>query len=277
MVGFYDFSPIKKSFTSARNVLIALCTSPDDDKVAGALALFLAFRKAGRESSIVCQDGMTVGLSLLVGVDQIKRKVAAKNLLVSFDYIEDSIEKVSYNIEGGKFNLVVQPKEGANPLPSDKVGFSYSGGQADLIFVVGSSSLGSLGQIYEKNKELFDKEKIVNLDNSVNNTRFGKVNLVNTGASGCSEIVGKILSTLKMPVDIDITSNLFFGLQKATGNFSSPQVGADTFEVAAFCLRAGAKKVADSVSLPPESVSRPQPGPAPDWFGPKIYKGSSRV
>lgn len=297
MVGFDDFSPVKRALSSARSVLVALPQLPDDDKLAGGLALFLACKKAGRETTVVCQKEMTVGFSFLVGVDQVKKEPPGKNLQISFDYVEEAIEKVSYNIEGGKFNLVIQPRQGVAPLPSNKVAYSYSGGQADLIFVIGSHSLAHLGQVYDKNKEVFGKEKIVNLDNGEGNAQFGKINLVNPKAACCSELVGKLLTSLELPLDVDIASNLFFGLKKATNNFSSPRVGADTFEVAAFCLRAGARK---SVSPPPAkrekklglepmptevsasrlpepAISQPQPGPSPDWFEPKIYQGSSRV
>lgn len=298
MVNFYDFSPVKKTLTTARSILVALPQRPSHDRVAAALGLFLSLKKMGKRSAVTCPDEMTVDFSSLVGVNEISRKINGKNLLISFDYVEDSIEKVSYHIEEGKFNLVIQPKEGSPPLAADRIDYTYSGAQADLVFVVGSLSLDHLGEVYQKNKELFAEEKVVNLDNNVNNTRFGRINLVNERASSCSELIGGLLSRLSLPIDVDIASNLFYGLEMATRNFSSPRVGAGTFEIAAFCLRAGARRQGGkppfkaekkkrvglepmpaevSASRAPTTPEEPAEKPSPDWFEPKIYQGATRV
>jgi nanoRNase/pAp phosphatase (c-di-AMP/oligoRNAs hydrolase) len=303
MANFYDFSPVQKALTTAQSISIALPKQLDYDKVAAGLSLFLSLKKIGKEVNLLCAEEMTVRFSHLVGVDKINKEVGGNNLVIAFDYIEDSIEKVSYNIEEGKFNLVIQPKEGFPPLSMDKVKYLYAGGKRDMIFVIGSASLEELGEIYQKNKEVFKKEKIVNLDNHPNNNQFGGVNIVDREAPSCSEIVYELLSKLRLPVDVDIASNLFQGLQRATRNFSSPGVRAGTFEAAAFCLRAGVKrgvrkplrreeKKGEPLKPMPAEVSaaRPpdllQPGepeeekteePAPDWLEPKIYKGDTRL
>lgn len=306
MPNFFDYSPVKKALAAAKSIPVVLPQKPSKDKVAAALGLFLSLKKMGRETSVVCSEEMTVELSWLVGVDRIGKEMGGKNLVIAFDYIEDSIEKVSYNIEGGKFNLVVQPKEGFNPLSTDKVEYSYGGGQADLVFAIGSPTLDSLGEIYQQNREFFKEEKVVNLDHSPGNTQFGKYNLVNTKASSCSELVAGLLSRLGLPVDADIASNLFYGLEVSTQSFSLSSIGPGTFEAAAFCLRAGARKrgfhysrevrkkkpplrpmpAAVSASRSPDSVEKSPlkdfgektgEKPSSDWFEPKIYQGNTRI
>lgn len=298
MNSFYDFSSLKKTLAPAQSILVALPQKSNHDKVAAALSLFLSLKKMGRRSSVTCPDKMTVEFSSLVGVSEISQKIDGKDLLVSFDYVEESIEKVSYHIEGGKFNLVIQPKEGFPPLSTDRVDYSYSGGQADLVFIIGSPSLNNLGEIYQKNKALFEENKVVNLDNGADNTRFGKFNLVNERASSCSEIAGGLVFRLGLPVDVDIATNIFSGLERATGNFSSPRVGAGTFQIAASCLQAGARRQGGrppfrakkkeptglepmpaevSASRAPATPEKFGEQPSPDWFGPKVYRGTSRV
>lgn len=308
MLNSYDFSPVRKALATAQSILVVLPVRPNQDKVAAALGLFLSLQKMGKGVSIVCPDEMTVEFSSLVGVDKISQRMDGNNLIISFDYIEDSIEKVSYNIEGDKFNLIIQPKEGSLPLSANKIDYTYSGHQADLIFIIGGASLENLGEIYQKNKKLFQQDRIVNLDRQSNNTHFGKINLVDTEAPSCAQLVIGLLSNLRLPVDTDIASNLFYGLQQATRHFALPNAGPGTFEAAAFCLRAGARRSAITqpktrkrrkVPLKPMtakmSVSRP-PGPfkdkasqlekrpeelpqdaSPDWFEPKIYRGNTRI
>lgn len=288
-----DFAPVQQALTSAQSILVAVPQKPKFDKIASALALFLSLKKMGKTVDVACSDEMTVEFSPLVGVNKVSQQLGGKNLTISFDYIEDSIEKVSYNIENNKFNLLVQPKTGFPPLSAEKVNYSHSGG-ADLIFVIGAQNLEDLGNLYTKEKDSYNQKPVVNLDVDPKNTQFGKINLFHPVASSCSEITAGLISTLKLPIDQDIATNLLLGIEEATQGFSLPTTNASTFEVVAFCLRAGGRrvKVPDSKSKKKVSLSpmptkvsakkppkEPEEGqkPSADWFEPKIFKGSTRV
>jgi nanoRNase/pAp phosphatase (c-di-AMP/oligoRNAs hydrolase) len=289
------YAPVQESLAAAQSVLITLPQKSKIDQVASGLALFLSLEKLGKKAVIVCAEEMKVAFSSLIGVDKIKHQLGGNNLVVSFDYVEEAVEKVSYNIDKGKFNLVIQPKEGHPPLLAEKVEYHHSGSQSDLILVIGSFSLENLGDLYQSNKDLFEKNKIINLDYHSNNSQFGKVNLVYPQAISCAEIVIDLLSKLKWPVDPDIASNLFAGLRERTQNFSSPKTTPLVFEGAAFCLRAGARRqpgdsrgvssqkkgkgLSELKPMPTEISAEKAPGenPPPDWFEPKIFKGHTRV
>lgn len=289
MDNFLNFNQVQDALSTAQTVFIVLPLRLDHDKVAAGLSLYLSLQKMGKQVSIFSSKPMTVEYSSLVGVDKISLKIEGRNLTVSFDYVEDSIEKVSYNIENNRFNLVVQPKEGFPPLSTDKVNYSYSGGKADLIFIFGASSLKELGEIYFQNKELFEQGKTVNLDIYQGNSQFGKINLVDLKAASFSEIVANFISRLRLPINADIATNLLSGVEKVTNNFSTPKVGPATFEAAAFCLRAGASRSGQkkkvqlapmpkeiSAQKPPEEKKKEEK-PSPDWLEPKIYKGNTLV
>ena len=278
MEEFNQFSSIRESLATAQSIFIALPKNPNYDRVAASLALFLSLKKAGRKVSIASPQEMTVEFSSLVGVDKIKTKSEGRNLKISFDYLEDSIEKVSYNIEGGKFNLVIQPKDGFPPLSSDEVEYSYGEGQADLVLTIGVRSIEDLGFLYKDNRGLFDRAKVIDIN-------------IEEEAS-LSEKITRLIADLRLPTDVDIASNLLGGIERATGNFSSPKTNAGTFEAAAFCLRLGARRITRKFPGPqrpkpkvplepmPAGVSAtksPEEPPSSDWLGPKIYKGDTRV
>lgn len=287
MESFPEFSQIQTALTSAQLIYIVLPEKLDLDKVAAALSLYLSLKKIGKQVSIYCAKPMIVKYSNLVGVDKIKQKLEGKNLTVSFDYVADSIEKVSYNIQNNKFNLLIQPKDGFPPLPTEKVSYSYSGGQADLVFVIGASQLEDLGVLYSENQEFFNNGKIINVDIQLTNSQFGKLNVVKNNLVSCSELVASLLSSLRLPVDSDMAGNLLKGIEEVTNHFSG-KVTPLSFEAAAFCLRAGASQVKSKVGLEPmsEDVSAKKPPeqpkeegeqPAPDWMAPKIYKGGRLI
>lgn len=266
-----NLTQIEQALAPAQTILIFLPQKMDQDKVAAGLSLYLSLKKAAKQVSILCSRPMTVEYSTLVGVDKISEKPKGKNLTISFDYVEDSIEKVSYNIENGKFNLLIQAKEGSLPLSTEKVKYIYSGSQADLIFILGALTFEDLGEVYETEKEIFEKGKTVNIDIHSNNSRFAKINLVDSKVVSYSEVIARLLANLRLPVDSDIASNLLTGIQKATNIFSSAKIGPTTFEAIAFCLKAGGQPpIKGRISLSPVS-------PSPDWLEPKVYKGNTVV
>lgn len=297
MVNQNQASQLQSALATAQTIAIALPGNPSFDKVAAGLGLYLSLVRAKKTVDIASPTEMKVEYSSLVGIDKIKDAFQGSKdgLVISFDYLEEAIEKVSYNIENNKFNLVIKPKAGHPPLDSEKVEYSYSGGKADLIFVVGASSLKDLGNLYQDNQELFQETQIINLDTNHRNQEYGWLNLVDSTIASISEQVATLIGQLRLPTDEDIGSNLLLGIERATNRFTSSKVGPDTFEAAAFCLKIGARRERKPLErkpkarpplkpMPPKVSAKKKPAepekeekPKPDWFEPKIYKGETRV
>jgi nanoRNase/pAp phosphatase (c-di-AMP/oligoRNAs hydrolase) len=272
--------------------LIVLAENPSTDTVASALALYQGLIKLGKDVSLICSSKVQ---SKLDGTDKIKSSLSTSgnNLVISFPYVEGSIDKVDYSISQDKFNLIVLPKEGFTKINSEDVEYSYSGGSIDFIFTIDAPNLKSLGKVYLENKNQFDGKTIINIDRHLTNAFFGTVNLVAKNTSSTSELILKILKDLNVQIDEDIATALYAGLSSATNNFSSYSVGPQTFETAAFLLKSGAKKAAPK--RPAQEQSRPgrferhqektlesverEPQVTPDeetpedWLKPKIFKG----
>lgn len=278
-----EISKIKEALNNAEEVLVAINKTPTFDSVASSLSLYLGLKKLGKKPSVFCEDKIRVEFSNLIGVDKVNDDLGGKNFVISLDYKEGSIDKVSYNIEGDKFNLVITSKPGAPALSAENVHYSYSGLAADLIFTIDLPALSDLGKVYEKKKEFFSQEKIINIDRHQENGNFGKINLVVSQAASTAEIVALLLKRLGIKFDQDLATNLLAGIASGSNNFASSKTNATSFEMAALCLRAGGKRVIPSpTKLEKESTilserkeeKREEKAP-PDWLKPKIYKGST--
>ena len=219
----------------AKNLLVLLPTNPNFDAVASGLAFYLLFKKHGKSIQIGCPTPMKVDFNRLVGIDKIRTQVGSRNLIISLDYPKEAIEKVSYNDDNNKFNLVIEPKEEFPPFAKEKINFSYSGVVADLILVIGAGQLEDLGHLFKKEKKAFEKATVVNIANTQQKAPFGKINLVFPQASSCAEIVCQIIKENSFQVDQDIATNLMAGLEQGTNNFTV-KVSAETFEIAAWLL-----------------------------------------
>jgi nanoRNase/pAp phosphatase (c-di-AMP/oligoRNAs hydrolase) len=264
---------------SPKDVTIILPDQASRDAIAAGLALYLSLTQAGNKVSIAYPRPIIVGWSHLIGINKITPNLGSKNFVISLDYVEGSIEKVSYNIESNKFNLVIEPRPGAVKFSDKNVSYSYSGIAAELVVTVSAITKEALGKYYIDNKTIFDTVPLVVIDNKATNTQYGKLNIVRPTAS-ISELVTQVLQQTLLPLDNDIASNLYDGILSGSRNFNSDAVTADTFDSAAFCLRNGAKKPQKQqeetprqefgYTKPNENLQAP-----PDWLKPKIFKGGS--
>ncbi len=303
MAKTYNIEPVKTALQTAKQVLVLLPQTPNVDSVAAALALYLALVKKGLSTTIGCSSQMTVQFNRLFGVDKIKPRIGNQNLVITFNYPEDSLEKVAYDKDpqSQKFHLTIEPKAGMQPLDASQVEYSYTGSNADVIFVVGARSLEDLGELYKQEKALLDNKSkvLVNLSTLDKNAQFGTVNLYDPTASGCSEIMATVIRALELALEPDMATNLLAGIEAATQNLT--QAGsADTFEAVVELIRLGGQRnhlaVAPAYagfSQTPPAWTRPNqfmpqaPMPAstpstplgtsgtqPDWLKPKVFTGS---
>ncbi len=292
-----DISKIKELLASATDILIATHENPTHDSMGSSLALYLGLTSLGKKVTIACPDPMTVEFSSYIGAQKVVSLIGKKNFVISLDYVDGSIEKVSYNIEGSTFNLVIEPRPGFETFSQDKVHYSYSGASAQLIFTVDTIHLGGLKKLFDDDKELYASKPIVNIDRHANNAHFGHTNMVDDKAASTAEVVATLLTGLGVSFSEDIATNLLNAVYGATNNFQNPNIGAGSFELAALSLKSGGKRFtaapvavqeeithgSESVASEPMKVEQsplpvtpkpPQKAP-PDWLKPKIFKSSN--
>lgn len=232
---------ISEILNKAKSGVIIVPPNPTVDALAASTSLYLSLIKAGKNVSLASstkpQTDMTAG-------DKFQTSIGAggDSLMISFPYTDGSIDKVDYNIQGESFNLIITPRQGYQKLNQNHVNYSYTGGIVDFIIVIDSPTLNSLGSIYSENQAQFTGHDIINIDRHLTNAYFGTVNFVDKTISSISELILKVIQTLKVEVDRDVATNLYSGIAASTNNFTSYSTNADTFENIATLLRMGAVK-----------------------------------
>jgi nanoRNase/pAp phosphatase (c-di-AMP/oligoRNAs hydrolase) len=279
-----NLTKIKEQIEKSKRIIIATHKNPTVDSLGSSLSLYLGLLGIGKTVSVVCPDPVTVEFSNFVGANKLETKMAGKrNFVISLDYQEGSIEKVSYNIEGNKFNLVIEPRPGFEDFSADKVHYTHAGGKADCIIVVGTPTLEDLGIIYEESKDLFGETPIINIDHHKENTLYGAINCIDTNVSSLTELIAVVMSFSGVKLSEDIATNLLNAIEETTDHFQSDKVNARTFEVASVCMKAGGKRFPKNKNqeanqpapkTPQGEIKQEQPKPAQaeDWLKPKIFK-----
>jgi len=246
-----DILRIKDLTAQAKDVLILTHNDPTADSIGSALALYVAMKNMGKHVVIGCPTPMIVEFSSFVGANKVETKFSKKNFVISLDYEDGSIDKVTYNIEGKKFNLIIEPRPGYEDFNEEHVSFHHKGTAADVIFTIDTMHLGELGELYEGEKELFATRPIINIDKHIENAKYGAVNIIDHAAT-TAELVATVMSEIGTPLTEDIATNLLNAIYSASNNFSD--ITARTFEVAAACVKAGGKRFPTELPLAPEFI-----------------------
>lgn len=268
------YQQIKDSLDKNDKVSIIVGKNPNIDQMAAALGLYLALQASSKQVLIASPTEPLVEVSNLVAIDKVKQTLSGEggDLIVSFPYKtlengEGEIQKVSYTIEDGFLNIVVKASENGLSFTEKDVRYKRGGSMSALLFIVGTSRLSDLGGLFDPNA--LKDVTVVNIDNKRENQGFGDIILVSQDASSVSEIVGDLLLSLDLPVDVDIAQNLLSGILSGTDNFQNQNTTAVAFELSGVFMRKGAVRSVAATPSPrlPEfravpdmgRVQKPQP------------------
>lgn len=236
-----NINQFQDTIAKGRSVLIVLPKRPSFDAVAGGVSLYLSLTNFGKQVSIACPTPMIVDFNRLVGVDKITDKLSGKNLIIEFDREASvNIERVRYDGDTENLKLIVVPVAGRRPPGENQVKLNYSGVGADTVVLVGVEIKGDLGE-FAAEEELMNSQMVIIGKNPVHEF-IGSVEVIDSQVQGLSQIVAEVISQANLPIDADIATNLFSGLERASKGFSALWVGADTFTVCARLIEAGAKR-----------------------------------
>lgn len=291
----------------SQSILVLLPKTAYFDQVAASLALFLGFN-GQKDVSVVSPTPMTVDMNRLIGVNKITSELGNKNLVIGFEnYDGKNIERVSADLEEGKFYLTVIPKAGNSAPTKDSLTTEYSGLSADTVVLVGGANDSHFPYLEKKE---FENVKLVHIGNRELATSKNVTSFVRN-APAVSEIVAEtfILAAQsgQFNIEPDVATNLVMGIEDASKGFSSPETNADTFNIFATLLRLGGQRKPQDLdksqfpegsipnaplSMPksqkPTEVTTEQPkqdnlpkGLEPndkvapkEWLKPKIFKGT---
>jgi bifunctional oligoribonuclease and PAP phosphatase NrnA len=224
---------------TARRVLVLAKDNPGHDEGASALALFLWLKRQGKERvDIYFPESATHRFHALPGASDARNTIqAADQFIIQINVAKTKAKELSYDLKGSILEIKIKP-EGGNFTQKD-VSFAESLFGYDLIIVVGAAELGALGDVFEKNRELFFNTPIINIDRQTRNVRFGQVNAINLNSTSLAEMVYVLIGPEVTP---DIAQCLLTGIIAATNSFQTPQVTPETLKLASDLIVAGAKQ-----------------------------------
>lgn len=225
------------------SVLICLPEEPSTDAIASGLALLSTIEKLNKKGKVVSSGfQLPANHTFLPKSDEIFDDVTSlRKFVISLDTSQTSVDELSYNIEGDKLKIYISPKDGffsEEHVSTENSEYSY-----DLIIIIDSQDLETLGRIYDMNTEFFYHTPIVNIDHSPANDHFGQINLVNVTATSTSEIIFELIKDWEGSIlDEYIATNLLTGMISKTKSFQSGTITPRSLAIASHLISQGARR-----------------------------------
>ena len=223
---------IKEAVDKSKHILITFRKEYNLDSLSSAIAFFLILKKMNKLADVACADfSLPRQFSFLPAAKIEPEMPELQKLIISLDLSKNKIGQLSYENNEDKLDIFVEAKLGK--FKSDDVKILFSGYKYDLIIILDTPDLESLGELFEKNREfVFDTPKI-NIDHNPGNERFGQINAVSMTAAATSEIVFEIINAIdRSIIDKDIATCLLTGLIYKTRSFKTQNVTPKTLNVA---------------------------------------------
>ncbi|PKM88355.1 hypothetical protein CVU83_01830 [Candidatus Falkowbacteria bacterium HGW-Falkowbacteria-2] len=241
---------IYNQIEKAENILIAFNADWNGDAIASSLALFNYLKKSGKKVEVAAWLGpeetskeKAVAIwNFLPGFDNIQTSL--KNLrkfIVSLDISQAVINQIKYSVDGQRLNFIISPEKGW--FKPEDISTSSSGFKHDLIFVIDTPDLESLGQIYDSNVEFFYKTTIINIDHQAGNEEFGQINYLDLNVVSTAEIIYNLLKQDKSGgLDEDVATCILAGIISKTKNFKSANLTPRTLLTSSKLITYGARR-----------------------------------
>jgi len=226
----------------SKNILLVAHEKPDGDALGSLIALYLVLNKLGKKVTTVVTDSVATQYQFLPKLDKFVNQLnALRDFIISVDCVNATADKLAYNFQDGKLNIVITPKNG-NFNPQD-VSFAEGSFQFDLLITLDTADWDQLGILYANNVKLFQGAPVINIDHHSTNDYYGTVNLVDLTATATSEIlVGLIEALGPSLIDEDVATALLTGIISDTGSFQHSHTTPKSLTIAAQMVGFGARQ-----------------------------------
>lgn len=233
---------LKELLSLAQSVVVAVGAEPSFDQLAAAGALAQVLIQAGKEVTVASPQELAAEMSELSGSSLFRQQLGSQNLWIGMEYQETMIDKVSYHLDedNRRFYVVIKPQKGHKPVDSSALDFSYSGAEAQLVFLIGVHSWQSLEQLYVGYEDLYSQATTVTIHTFEPEIGNLKINVGDT--SSFSEGVASMIMNLELPFSPEAAADILAGIETASNGLQSLSVTADTFELVAQLMRLGGRR-----------------------------------
>lgn len=178
---------ITNAIQSARTIAIMPNKVSNLDAFSAGVGLYYMLKDLDKDVTFIYQGKTPEDSDDLIEKSEIKTEVGSKDLVISVDYSNSPAAKAQYSTNNGVLFLKLGPV--TRDFDLSRVQSEFQRKSYDLIFTVGAQIPEDFGQIYRDIQEDFSKSKVVNIDNTERNLRYGAYNVIDSSEHTLSVLV----------------------------------------------------------------------------------------
>jgi len=190
------YEQAKKLIQDAKNIHILPVQNLRADSFSASVALFYALKKLNKSVNLIL-DKTPDDLHFLSQTTQ-KNSLLEDDFIISINEKKTKVSQVSYEKTENELKIYLKTSDGKmikkediyfenNNIKQDKL-FSHT----DLLITLGVKNFSEIENNFKNNFS-----NILNIDNQVENTEFGKINLKEMPSTMLSDIIVKLLRTIR--------------------------------------------------------------------------------
>ncbi len=238
-----EIQQLQQLLEQKKHILITFRKNGTGDAIAAAVALALFIRQLDKHADIVVDNfSLPRNFQFLKLAKNIKPAFHdLQKFVISVDVAKTGVKELSYDTKNNTLRIFITPKKGF--LTRENVKTAQSDFRYDLILIVDTPDLESLGNVYTNNTELFYKTPIVNIDHHAENEQFGQVNITDMTVTATTEVLFHVLKKLgDAYLTPKLATALLAGIIANTRSFKTEHIKPQTLHTASSLIAIGADR-----------------------------------
>ncbi len=167
---------INELITESKSIAVIPSKIGGVDAFCAGAGLFHVLKSHGKKVELIYPGRIPDGCEGVINEKEVTSNIKRRDLVVSVDYSDTDVEKIQYSTEDGVFYLRFGPV--SRDFDVNNVKAEVHGHKHDAYIIIGAQVLEDLGQTHKELQQDLLVGKIINLDNTDRNTRFGHYNIV---------------------------------------------------------------------------------------------------
>jgi nanoRNase/pAp phosphatase (c-di-AMP/oligoRNAs hydrolase) len=192
MVELLNESSSKKALElieNAKHIAIVPSKVAGADAFSAAVGLYHMLCAKEKDVTLIYPGKIPDVCAGIIEKEQTTTDIFSRELMVTIDYSETPAAKVHYSTEADVLTLKVSPVNkhfDLSRVKSSIIGFDF-----DVVFTIGVLEAHDLGQTYIELQEEFRNAKVINIDNTDKNLKYGFINVIDSTADSLSMVIYK--------------------------------------------------------------------------------------
>jgi hypothetical protein len=241
----------------ANNVLVTVSNDPSVDQLAACIGLSLALNKLDKHATAVFSGNVPSTIEFLKPENTIEKNTdSLRDFIISLD--KSKADKLRYKVEDKLVRIFITPYR--TSISDADLEFSQGDFNVDVVLAIGVHDQKALDQAVTAHGRILHDATVVTINNQEQGGELGSMQWLDTKVSSLSEMTAMLATALSKDVlDEQIATAFLTGIVAETDRFSNEKTSADTMNVSASLMAAGANQqlVATKLQEPLQAATSP--------------------